>query len=46
MSGSNGVRRESRQTDIFWGARFGMLTDQFKIQWMFNCDHPNPDSAQ
>ena len=20
-----------------WGARFGMLTDQFGVQWMFNC---------
>jgi PhnB protein len=24
--------------DTFWGARFGMLTDPFGIQWMFNCD--------
>lgn len=24
--------------DTFWGARFGMLTDQFGIQWMFNLD--------
>lgn len=23
--------------DAPWGARFGMLTDQFGIQWMFNC---------
>ena len=23
--------------DQFWGARFGMLKDKFKIQWMFNC---------
>jgi len=22
--------------DAFWGARFGMLTDQFGINWMFN----------
>jgi len=22
----------------FWGARFGMLTDKFGIQWMFNCE--------
>jgi PhnB protein len=22
--------------DTFWGARFGMLTDQFGIGWMFN----------
>lgn len=24
--------------DTFWGAYFGMLTDQFGIQWMFNFD--------
>ena len=24
--------------DTFWGARFGMLTDQFGINWMFNCE--------
>jgi PhnB protein len=24
-------------TDAPWGARFGMLTDQFGIQWMLNC---------
>lgn len=23
--------------DMFWGARFGMLTDRFGIAWMFNC---------
>ena len=23
--------------DAPWGARFGMLTDQFGIQWMINC---------
>lgn len=23
--------------DTFWGARFGMLTDKFGINWMFNC---------
>jgi PhnB protein len=26
--------------DTFWGARFGMLTDQFGIQWMLNFEHP------
>jgi PhnB protein len=25
-------------SDTFWGARFGMLTDKFGIQWMFNFD--------
>jgi PhnB protein len=24
--------------DTFWGARFGMLTDKFGIQWMLNFD--------
>jgi PhnB protein len=24
--------------DMPWGARLGMLTDQFGIQWLFNCD--------
>jgi PhnB protein len=23
--------------DMFWGAYFGSLTDQFGVQWMFNC---------
>ena len=25
--------------DTFWGAYFGMLTDKFGIQWMFNTEH-------
>jgi len=25
--------------DTFWGARFGTLTDQFGIRWMFNFSH-------
>ncbi|MBV9332646.1 MAG: VOC family protein [Candidatus Eremiobacteraeota bacterium] len=24
-------------TDMFWGAKFGMLTDKFGIDWMINC---------
>jgi PhnB protein len=24
--------------DQFWGARFGMLTDKFGVNWMFNCE--------
>ena len=27
-------------TDASWGARFGMLTDKFGIQWMFNFEYP------
>lgn len=26
--------------DTFWGARFGMLTDRFGVQWMFNYELP------
>ena len=28
--------------DTFWGAKFGMLTDAFKINWMFNCETRKP----
>ena len=30
--------------DTFWGARFGMLTDKFGVQWMFNYDKPHAAS--
>ncbi len=26
--------------ETFWALRFGMLTDQFGINWMFNLDQP------
>lgn len=26
--------------DMFWGAYFGSLTDQFGIRWMINCSQP------
>jgi len=26
--------------DAFWGARFGILRDQFGINWMFNFEKP------
>ena len=25
--------------DMFWGARFGLLTDTYGVQWMFNSEH-------
>jgi PhnB protein len=28
--------------DTFWGARFGMITDRFGVNWMFNCELPKP----
>lgn len=24
--------------DTFWGARFGMITDKFGVNWMLNCE--------
>jgi len=24
-------------SDAFWGSKFGMLTDKFGVEWMFNC---------
>jgi PhnB protein len=32
--------------ETFWAERFGMLTDKFGINWMFNCDKPASDHAQ
>jgi len=26
--------------ETFWAARFGMLTDRFGANWMFNLDKP------
>lgn len=28
--------------DMFWGAKFGMLTDKYGIRWMFNCELKQP----
>lgn len=32
--------------ETFWAKRFGMLTDKFGINWMFNVDKPEADHAQ
>ena len=34
---SQGARIRLPLDTMFWGARFGMLTDRFGILWMFNC---------
>lgn len=34
---SVGAKIEMPLQDMFWGAYFGSLTDQFGIHWMFNC---------
>lgn len=28
--------------DMFWGARFGMVTDPFGVSWMLNFEKPKP----
>ncbi len=30
--------------DQFWGAKFGMLTDKFGVDWMFNCEKKGENS--
>jgi PhnB protein len=37
---SEGARVTMPLQDTFWGARFGMLTDRFGVNWMFNYDKP------
>ncbi len=32
--------------ETFWAERFGMLTDKFGINWMFNCDKPQGDEQK
>jgi PhnB protein len=31
--------------DAFWGAKFGMLKDEFGVQWMFNCQQQQAQSG-
>ena len=35
---SDGGQATMPPSDVFWGARFGMLTDKFGIHWMVNCE--------
>lgn len=35
---AEGGQVEQPLQDMFWGAYFGSLRDQFGIQWMFNCE--------
>jgi PhnB protein len=34
---ASGGNVEMPMKDMFWGAKFGMLTDKFGIDWMINC---------
>ena len=36
---SDGAKVTMALQDTFWGAKFGMLTDKFGINWMFNHDY-------
>ena len=40
---SEGAKITMPLQDTFWGARFGMLTDKFGINWMFNHDFEKKD---
>jgi PhnB protein len=44
LSEGGNVTMPMQQT--FWAERFGMLTDKFGINWMFNCDKPESDHAK
>jgi PhnB protein len=44
MSEGGNVTMPMQQT--FWAERFGMLTDKYGINWMFNCDKPEEDHAK
>jgi PhnB protein len=32
--------------ETFWAERFGMLTDKFGINWMFNCEKQGADHSE
>lgn len=40
MTLGEGGQQTMPLSDTFWGARFGMLTDRFGVNWMFNWDKP------
>ena len=42
---SDGATIVMPMKETFWAERFGMLTDKFGINWMFNVDKPNADHA-
>jgi len=44
MSADGNVTMPIQET--FWAERFGMLTDKFGINWMFNVDKPESDHAK
>ena len=43
---SEGANIVMPMQETFWAQKFGMLTDKFGINWMFNCDKPESDHAK
>ena len=43
---SDGAKIVMPMQETFWAERFGMLTDKFGINWMFNVDKPQSDHAK
>lgn len=37
---AQGGKVDMPMEETFWAERFGMLTDQFGVPWMVNCDKP------
>jgi len=35
---AKGGKIDMEFSDTFWGAKFGMLTDKYGIDWMINCE--------
>jgi PhnB protein len=43
---SDGATIVMPMQQTFWAERFGMLTDKFGINWMFNCEKAGADHQQ
>jgi len=43
---SDGAKIIMPMQETFWAKKFGMLTDKFGINWMFNCESEGTDHAK
>jgi PhnB protein len=43
---SDGAKILMPMQETFWAKKFGMLTDKFGINWMFNVENPEADHAK
>ena len=43
---SDGANIVMPMQETFWAKKFGMLTDKFGINWMFNCESAETDHAK